>query len=449
MKQGLLSILFLLGCCFNLFAQNSEKATLTNLYQQAASYPQLKAKTAAIEAADLHHKITKRQNLPGIQFQAQNTYGTYEGTPGAFFPLGGIFNVSGEGNSNQTAVNTFVSATAQWDVIQFGKHRDEVKLADLEKAKAETNYELTDIELKREITNSFLTWMYAKYMQTWAEEEVERDLTILKLSQSRVNSGLVSAADSLLAKTNLKQTLAQQKQWEAQTKTSANRIKEFAGISIENEMPSNLFLSTIEEKYSSQEEKNHPLLTTKKQDKERLEILEKNITHQVLPTISVLAGGMFRGVGFNDQGNQWKDSYELPINNYLVGVGMTWDISSFYDKSLKKKRNQQEQIQLQEEQEVIERYLEERENSLTHQLSKSLEEIEEAEEAYAAAKKSFDLFKVRYESGIIDLATLLQIQQTLQFTEKSRIKAYYDYWTYWSDYAYSQADFSILTTVFN
>src|SRR5690625_4923179 len=449
MKQGLLSMLFVLGISYNLFAQDSEKTTLTNLFKEAASYPELKAKTAEIEAANLDHKITKRQNLPGLQFQAQNTYGTYEGIPGAFFPSSGIFNVSGDGNSSQTAVNTYISATANWEVIQFGKHRDEVKLADLEKAKAETNYELTDVELKRKITQVFLGWMYTKYMQTWASQEVERDQTILRLSQSRVNSGLASAADSLLAKANLKQTLAQKNQWEAKTKTAENRIKEFTHISFEDENPSDLFLSTLEGDLLQQGEENHPLLTTKDQERKQLEILEKNITSQVLPTISILAGGMFRGVGFNDQGNQWKDSYELPINNYLVGVGMTWNLSSFYDTGLKKKKNYQEQIRLKEEQEVIERYLDERKTSLENHISKSLEEIEEAEQAYAAAEESYQLFKVRYESGIIDLATLLQIQQTLQFTEKSRIKAYYDYWMYWSDYAYSQADFSVLTTVFN
>ncbi|HLS30745.1 MAG TPA: TolC family protein, partial [Flavobacteriaceae bacterium] len=209
------------------------------------------------------------------------------------------------------------------------------------------------------------------------------------------------------------------------------------------------FLSTLNDNLVQVEQKSHPLLEAKKQEKERLEIQEKNITHQVLPNISLLAGGMFRGVGFSDQGSQWKDSYELPINNYLVGVGMTWDISSFYDHGVKKRLNQQEQIRIKEEETAVERHLEERENSLLYHIDKSLEEIEDAEEAYAAASESYRLFKVRYESGIIDLATLLQIQQTLQFTEKSRLKAYYDYWNYWNAYAYSQADFSVLTTVFN
>jgi len=449
MKQGLLSVLLIFGIGLSVSAQISENTSLTNLYKNAASYPGLKAKTAGIEAAKFNQTITKRKILPGIQFQAQNTYGSYEGTAGAFFPVGGIFNVSGDGPSSETAVNTFISATAQWDFIQFGKHRDEVKLAEIDKDKAETDFELADIDLKKEITAVYLSWQYANYMQDWAKREVERDSIILKLAQTRVNSGLASAADSLLAKTKLKQTLAQKSDWEAQMRTAENRIKEYAGISVGKEKPHQQFLSTLNDNLVQVEQKSHPLLEAKKQEKERLEIQEKNITHQVLPNISLLAGGMFRGVGFSDQGSQWKDSYELPINNYLVGVGMTWDISSFYDHGVKKRLNQQEQIRIKEEETAVERHLEERENSLLYHIDKSLEEIEDAEEAYAAASESYRLFKVRYESGIIDLATLLQIQQTLQFTEKSRLKAYYDYWNYWNAYAYSQADFSVLTTVFN
>lgn len=449
MKQGLLSVLLIFGIGLTLSAQISENTSLTNLYENAASYPGLKAKTANIEAAKLNHTITKRQILPGIQLQAQNTYGSYEGTAGAFFPVGGIFNVSGDGSSGDTAVNTFISATAQWDIIQFGKHKDQVKLAQVDKNKAETNYELADVDLKKKITDIYLSWQYANYMQDWAKKEVERDSIILKLAQSRVNSGLASAADSLLAKTKLKQTLAQKNEWEAQTQTAKNRIKEYAGLAVEKENPHQQFLSTLEDGFVEQESKNHPLLEIKEQEKERLAIQEKNINHQLFPNISLLAGGMFRGVGFSNEGSQWKDSYELPINNYLVGVGMTWDISSFYDHGVKKRLNQQEQTQIKEEQEAVERHLEERESSLLYHIKKSLAEIEDTEEAYTAASESYRLFKVRYESGIIDLTTLLQIQQTLQFTEKSRLKAYYDYWNYWSAYSYAQADFSVLTTVFN
>src|SRR5699024_10083362 len=102
------------------------------------------------------------------------------------------------------------------------------------------------------------------------------------------------------------------------------------------EKPHQQFLSTLEDNLLEMQQKNHPLLEAKKREKERLAIKEKNITHEVLPNISLLAGGMFRGVGFSDEGSQWKDSYKLPINNYLVGVGLTWDISSFYDHGVKK-----------------------------------------------------------------------------------------------------------------
>src|SRR5690625_326579 len=444
MKQIFMSVLAGLICVFS----QAQTTTLTEIFQQAASYPGLSAQSANIEAAKINYKISKREILPNLNFQAQNTYGTYQGINGAFFPTSGIFNVSGDGSSGETSVNTFISATAQWDFIQFGKHRDQVKMSKIDQDKAQTDWDLLEVELKKDLASVYISWLYSNHMMNWAKKEVERDSLILNLARSKVNSGLASAADSLLAITKLKQTLSQKKKWEAQIETSKNRITELTGMRLNDEQPAEQFLSTYQTEFLKEDSSPHPLSLSKTFEKEWLEVQEKNISHQVLPNISLLAGGMLRGVGFED-GNQWRDSYELPISNYLIGLGLSWDISGFYSKGLKKQLNQQQQIQVEEEKEVVQRHLEERENSLQNQIDKSFEEITEAEEAYEAARETFRLFKVRYESGIIDLATLLQIQQSLQFTEKSRLKAYYNYWNYWNAYAYSTADFSVLINVFN
>lgn len=449
MKRGTLIVLFLLGTSSALLAQDSEKATLSNLYKKAASYPGLNAKTAGIEAAKIDYKITKREIWPELQLQAQNTYGTYEGAAGAFFPQQGIFNVSGNNTGGNTAVNSLVSATVKWDVIQFGKHRDRVKLSAINRERAENSFDLKDIQLKRELTRAYLSWMYGKYMQDWAEREAERNTDILELSKSLVRSGLGSAADSLIAKTTLKRAVAQQNKWQAKTRRAENQVLEYTGMPLAQKNASERFLSTKDKGLEEPEGKTHPLLVSKDQQRERLSVKEKEVSHQVLPNISVLAGGLLRGEGYSDQGNAWKDSYELPINNYLVGLGLTWNISKFYSKGLKKQKIRQHQIETTEEREVIERSLNEQEQSLEYHIEKVLEEIAETEEAYASAKESYRLFKVRYENGLINLTTLLQIQQTLRFTERSRIKAYYDYWQYWNAYAYALADYSPLTTVFN
>lgn len=449
MKYGML----IMGCFLLKFssalAQTPENTSLSNLYEKATSYPGLKAETNGIEVANYDYKLTKQQILPDLRLQAQNTVGTYEGAPGGFIPLPGFFNVSGSGTDGSTTVNSLVSATLKWDFLRFGKFRDQVKSARLGQEKAQNSFDLKELQLKHQLTQAYLGWMFSKYMQNWAAGEAERNRNLLELSSSRVRSGLASAADSLIAQTGLKQAIAQQKKWKASTRQYENQLFEYTGVEFQPQKAPKDFFSAFETSEGESFDGPHPLLTEKDQQREALDIEKQSVNHQVLPDVSVLAGGLMRGVGYGKDQQAFEDSYQMPINNYLVGVGLTWDLSQWYSKGLKKQKIEQQQEQVNQQRKAVERSLEQQKNSLQYQIEQSQQEIREAEAAYASAKKSYHLFRVRYESGLIDLTTLLQIQQTLQFTEKARIQAYYKYWQYWNNYAYAIGNFSMLTSVFN
>lgn len=447
MKKYLGIYIFLLGGILSGFAQESTTLKLSELFSQAAIYPALEAKTATIEIADLNHKIIKREIWPDLDLQAQNTYGTYKGLSGAVFPLSGNYNVSGL-QSSGIGVNMLISATAKWDVIQFGKHKDQVRIAGVDKDQAQVSYELEDLHLKKQITENFLNWNHSKKMTNWAKHEANRHAGLFKIAKAQASAGRSSAADSLLVKSQYKQAMANKKKWLAETRKAENKIKELTGISLASFQSSDSFFNLVPHREILKKKEEHPLLNQKDQDKNRLEIEQKNIDHSVLPNISILASGMFRGAGYSGE-NQWSDPYRLPVSNYLIGLGFTWELDGFYDKGLKNKRNQQQQYKVELEKKVLNRFLSEEENSLIYQLNQAEEEINETRESYYAAKKSYDLFKVRYESGLIDLPTLYQIEQSLQFSERSLIKAYHEYWIYWKDFAYVKNDYSTLIEIFN
>ncbi len=434
---------------WSLQAQNPTTPSLSRLFQKVRSYPGLIAEKEGIEAAKLNVKITKREYLPDLNFQAQNTIGTYRGTAGGFFPTNGIFNVSGNGISGNTAVNTFISATLQWEFWQFGKHQNQVELTKIQQEKAVNQYQLEEITLKRKVTTAFLNWQFSQYMLNWAQQEHKRNQHIFKLSQSLVKSGLTSAADSLAAKTKLKQAAAHQNKWAAQAFDSRQKIRELTGILPQMNQPAAAFLQTALETSPLFNEEAHPLVAIKVNQQEALKKRQENINRQMLPNLSLLAGGLIRGVGFSEQGQAFADSYQLPNRNYLVGLGLTWNISQFYTRGLRHQKLNHHQQQIEAQKTQIKRHLEQQKSSLKNHLKKVRQEIKMAEESYRAAQKSFDLFQVRYEKGLIDLTALLQIQEMLQLTERSLIAVYYRYWQYWNRYAYTTADYRFLTSIFN
>ncbi len=97
---------------FPIYAQQQKENTLGSLWSKVEeNYPGVGAKTSAIDAAKLNQEAVKGNMLPQVKAQAQNTYGTYEGSAGAFFPQAGFFNVSGSAvplDGSSTAANTLV-----------------------------------------------------------------------------------------------------------------------------------------------------------------------------------------------------------------------------------------------------------------------------------------------------------------------------------------------------
>src|SRR5690606_39303260 len=66
-----------------LYAQQQKEHTLGSLWSKVEeNYPGVGAKTSAIDAAKFNQRAVKGNMLPQVNAQAQNTYGTYEGSAG-------------------------------------------------------------------------------------------------------------------------------------------------------------------------------------------------------------------------------------------------------------------------------------------------------------------------------------------------------------------------------
>src|SRR3546814_9031184 len=132
--------------------------TLGSLWPQVKeNYPGIGAKKAAIDAAEYNKRAVKGVMLQQVNAQAQHTYGTYEGSAGAFFPQTGLFNVSGAANTldgsstngSPMAANNFGSATVEWELFSFGKLRKENEAATAGYYKAVSEKEAYLLHLKK------------------------------------------------------------------------------------------------------------------------------------------------------------------------------------------------------------------------------------------------------------------------------------------------------------
>ncbi len=445
-------------CCFlwNSQAQAQDSLALSQLWEQAIQqYPSLEAHKAALRQANLNHKLTRNQYLPQLQLQAQHTLGTYQGMGGAFFPLPGIFNISANHNNTAArATNLVGSAALNWQFIQFGKHRKTVEAAHIQVEQAASALNLEQLEVQASVTRDYIQLLYHQHMQKWATVNVQRFSDMLEVTQSLADAGLSPGADSLLIQASLHQASAEQRSW--QGKTAASRI----ALSQWTDLPSETLGVKQQAFFSSdrlvgadiQWQAHHPVLVLKQQQKAYAQTQMKLSQRKILPDVSLLAGALVRGstsLAGEGSGNNWREVYQNPHDNYLVGIGLSWNLSNLYDQRLRSSQYQEQVNQQQAELNTAHRELTRQQQAAHTQLEQQRQQIEDAETAYRAARQAYELFEARYRSGLINLTALLQIQQVLQQTEKTRIHAYHQYWLRAVELAESQADFSFLAHVFS
>jgi outer membrane protein TolC len=115
-------------------------------------------------------------------------------------------------------------------------------------------------------------------------------------------------------------------------------------------------------------------------------------------------------------------------NNYLIGVGFTWYIDDIYTSGLQKKRIEQEKIQVQYDYQTEFLNLHSRLQSIRLSIAQYYSQVTNTCLAVREARQAYDLYLTRYETGLISLIELLQLESVLDQAEKKNIDASNDLW---------------------
>ncbi|WEK17740.1 MAG: TolC family protein [Candidatus Pedobacter colombiensis] len=449
----------LLGILFSmqLKAQQPDTLSLKQAWDQAyKTYPALAGQQALIGEYQMRKQEVQSHSLPQLQFQLQNSFGTFAGSTGAFFPVPGVFNVTGNavpnGTQPKTAANTFGSVLMDWKVFEFGKQHNAIKGANYQVEAAKSSYNATQISLQVKVSRLYFDVMYSNANLDWTDRNLNRVKEILELTKSLTQAGLKPGADTLLASSSYAQAKAYQNEWRG--KYNASRVN-FTEV-----VPQNNFV--IPHQYFMSSKNLEVIADTISADHPYLQVLNNQVLYEqtqkdiaarkALPSLSILGGLSSRGTGINVDGtieSGIASGYRNYANNYLVGVGLSWNISGAFTSSLEKKRVEKT-IQVQQakyEQQKLQ--MNTSLNAVTTRIVQQKQQIEQSHIAVNTAKEAYTLYLSRYESGLINLTELLQIQSILQKAEKEAIEAQEVLWDLLITQSEISGDFNILSNQFN
>lgn len=439
---------------FPLYAQQQKEHTLGSLWSKVEeNYPGVGAKMSAIDAAKYNQREVKGNMLPQVNAQAQNTYGTYEGSAGGFFPQPGFFNVSGSKvlqDGSSTAANTFGSAVVNWELFSFGKLRKQNEAAGALYNKSVSDKDAYLLNLKKTLSERYIILLYNDAKLQWTQKNADRLDDIRKITSGLSASGLRPAADSLLASSSYVQAMGEHDKWYGFKNAAYIKLLELYGNdTINYTVSADRFSNPAENGLNKVNIINptHPILDALDKQFEYYTLSGEAQKRSSLPSVHLLGGYAYRGTGIGSNGTvsgEWKDGFSNTTNNFLAGIGITWNLTSLHTNRMKGEQlfKEAESIKL-----LHSQYEQAMQADLSASQAKIVQQYQQLQKTKLAVQQSqdaYNMYLARYKSGLITLSELLQIRILLELAENAHIEASRDYWVLLAYEAELTANFDFL-----
>lgn len=439
------------------FAQKEQSIPLSKAWQLAFdSYPGLSQKKAQISQTQYQKELAESDRLPQAQLQVQNSVGTYAGNTGALFPLPGIFNVSGARSvtgSSATSANFYGSAVADINLIGFGKINNAIKAADYRVQEAQSSFDAYHLALQAKVTHQYFDMLYNNANLLWANKNVKRVQQIMDIAKSLADAGLKPGADTSLAASSFLQILAERDGWSGRLNASKIAFTETVPIpTLAITLPDQAYLQ-VNRTIAVNDSVNasHPYLQVIQKQANVSMAQKKAAASQAFPTLSLIAGYGNRGSGIAPDGSvsgNYAAGFSNMSTNYLVGLGLTWNLTGIYTSNIQKKRLEQRVQESRFGYALESHQLNTRLGSTRSRIAEQYNQVAHNAGAVSKADQAYDLYLSRYQSGLISLTELLQIQSLLQQAEKNNIEAHGQLWDQLTLQAELTGDFTNLSNQF-
>ncbi|RNL80684.1 TolC family protein [Sinomicrobium pectinilyticum] len=406
------------------------------------NYGSIKAKNAYYQASGTLEKEARRTYLPDITVGARNDYGTVNGLYGPSFGFGGSGLASSgpvyEEENWDAAFGSLYFASFNWEVFAFGKARQRTRTAEAATDRDSKDWQQEIFQHKIKVAATYLQVVAAHQLVLSYRKNLERAETFRNIVIARTRSGLIAGVDSLQANaeySNARITLTKAIDNEQE---QSNNLSRLMGVLPDEFIPDTLFISRIPMTLDRESRATaaHPVLQWYESRVNYSDTRTKFLKASFLPSVNLVGVIQTRGSGFfhnytpdNEAftGNYW-DGIEPKRANYLLGIGINWNITEPFRGSQRVKAQKYLSRGLRDEYEQARQQIEAQLKYSEQKIRNSLDNYKEAPVQVNAAREAYHRQTVLYENGLTDLNTVTQALYALVRAETDRDIAYNNVW---------------------
>jgi outer membrane protein TolC len=439
----------------NLFAQ--QVFTLKQAIDTAvANYGTIRAKARYKAAANELVSQARRDYLPNFNIAAQQDYGTINGQNGPLYGFGGLSAASSGAALDRQNWNAAFGAlyltNINWDFFAFGRAKEKVKTALAAAAQNDKDWQQEIFRHKIKVAATYLNLVAAQQLTHSYQKNLERADTIRKVVRTRVLNGLIAGVDSSQANaeySSARIALTNARDFE---QAQSNELAQLLGIAPQDFTLDTSYVDRIpaipDVNFSPD---NHPVLQWYKSRIAYSEEQAKYAKTFYFPAFTLVGVLQTRGSGFNsgyttnlnDYTHSYWDGIKPTRTNYLIGVGVTWNITQPFRISRQVRSQRLISQGLQDEYNLADQQIRAQLSLSDTKIKNALDNYREVPVQVKAASDAYLQKSVLYKNGLTNLVDVTQALYALIRAETDRDIAYSNVWQALLLKAAAEGDFSI------
>jgi outer membrane protein, adhesin transport system len=397
--------------------------------------PTLITDSSAIRIRQAEAAETRNNWLPNLKLNYQADIGTSNNVIGPYFGFGII--PSSSGGVHTTNVTTALStnlgiAAFDWEIYNFGYYGAQNKVARSEINVEQSNFAQSKYQLEAYTITNYLRLLSLQDYLAIQYRNIQRNQEILRSISSLTKSGVRPGVDTSVANAELSKARLNYIELNDQLKQVQLQLSAISGLPYQNILADtsieNQLIGLPVQPFVVDTAK-HPLInyyqSIYQNSKEREDLVKK----QYNPKISLEAAAWSRGssVDANDNFNSLSSGFGFDRDNYLVGVGISYNIFDLRRRQLKLHTQKAESDYARNKLEEQKALLAASANQANAEMETAKQRLIEIPHQLKAANDSYRQQLSLYKNGLSNIIDLDAALNILYRAETDYAQAKYDY----------------------
>ncbi|HEY9002820.1 MAG TPA: TolC family protein [Mucilaginibacter sp.] len=418
-------------------AANAQQAVSLKqlLIQVDKSAPTLITDSSAIRIRQAQAAEVRNNWLPNLRLNYQADIGTNNNVSGPYFGFG-IIPSDSRGvrtESNTTAVSANVGVAAlDWEIYNFGAYGAQNRVAQSNIQVEQNNFAQSKYQLEAYTISNYLQLMSLQDYVKIQARNIQRNQEILRSIGSLTRSGVRPGVDTSIANAELSKARLNYIELNNQLQQVQLRLATVSGLPYQSIVADTLVEDQLINSPYGQlntDTANHPLINYYKSLYQNSKEQENLVKKQYNPKIMLEGAAWGRGssVDANDHFNSLSTGWGFQRDNYLVGVGISYNLFDLRRKQLKVRTQKTQSDYFQNKLQEQKTLLAANANQAYAEMQTARDRLTEIPHQLKAANDGYRQKLSLYKNGLTDIIELDAALNILYRAETDYVQAKYAY----------------------